>query len=256
MVAIKVLVADDEPIMADELSDLVAEAGGQVVGVAHSGHEALSLAKKTQPDLLFLDIKMPDMDGLAVARRLAALPHPPTVVFATAYDEYALQAFSVNALDYVLKPFDEGDINRVLDKYRKIFATLPASFPKGVSPSMPSWSHKFSVESNDRGEIIDSSQIAVIYAKDRQVFIRTIPGKTYRTKLTLQEFEHCLDPHKFFRCHRNYIVNVDVIKQIIPWFNRGYMLVLSGSRDRGGETLQIPVSRFYVRNLKEHILFS
>lgn len=116
--------------------------------------------------------------------------------------------------------------------------------------------NKFSVEKGDHSEIIDSCQIELIYAKDRQVFIRTVAGETFRAKLTLQEFEHRLDPHKFFRCHRNYIVNIDMIKQIVPWFNRGYMLILNCGQEKNGHVLEVPVSRFYVHNLKKYILFS
>lgn len=259
MAVIRVLVADDESIMAAELSSMVEEAGCQVAGVAHGGQETLDLVEKLVPDLLFLDIKMPDMDGLTVAKRLADLPRPPVVVFATAYDDFALQAFAVNAVDYILKPFDERDIKRVLQKYRKLFAgTLRPGVRTSVDepPASTARPHKFSVEKDNCGEIIDSTQMALIYAKDRRVYIRTVQGETFNSKLTLQEFEHCLDPHKFFRCHRNYIVNVDIIKKIVPWFKRGYVLVLDGGQERSGSVLEIPVSRSYVHKLRQYIQFS
>ena len=137
----------------------------------------------------------------------------------------------------MLKPFDEADVERVLQKIKKQLA----------GRLKPVYSKKFTAEKGDRIEIIDQDRIQMVYAKDRLVFIQTIDGEVYNSRLNLQDFENRLDPAKFFRCHRNFIVNMDQVKQVANWFNRGYLLIL-----KNGKT-EVPVSRAFTRRLKEYI---
>ena len=111
------------------------------------------------------------------------------------------------------------------------------------------YSRKFTVDTGSSMNILDANDIQMVYAKDRMVFIQTIGGKNYKAKSTLQEFESRLDPKHFFRCHRNYIVNIDQIKAILSWFNRGYLLTMKD------EKTEVPVSRAYVNKLREYIQF-
>ncbi|CVK18659.1 LytR/AlgR family response regulator transcription factor [Sporomusa sphaeroides] len=255
MKGVKVVIADDEKLMAQELRALLLELYSdlQIVGVVHDGETALQLVKTHKPDIAFLDIQMPGMTGLAVAKRLIAAEEPPAVVFATAYDEYALKAFSVNAMDYILKPYDEADIRRVMEKFEKMLAGTSVK-PKesdNKDLSKPGGIRKFSLEKGDRMEIIDSDKIELIYAKDRLVYIKTLDGEIYRTKLTLQEYEGKLPAECFFRCHRNYIVNVNQIKEIATWFNKGYILILK--KNAAGKSQEVPVGRAYAARLREYI---
>ncbi|MDF2568461.1 MAG: response regulator receiver domain protein [Sporomusa sp.] len=252
---VKVVIADDEKLMAEELRSLLLELYPDlcIVGVAHDGETALQLVKSYRPAIAFLDIQMPGMTGLEVAEQLIACEESPVLVFATAYDEYALKAFAVNALDYILKPYDEVEVERVMKKFEKILAGTTVKAPTSRNKEVPkaTGTRKFSVEKGDRMEIIDSDKIELVYAKDRLVYIKTIEDETYRTKLTLQEFEGKLPADRFFRCHRNYIVNVNQIKEIANWFNKGYLLILQ--KTMNGKGLEIPVGRAYATRLKEYI---
>jgi DNA-binding LytR/AlgR family response regulator len=251
---VKVVIADDEKMMAEELQTLLLETYPDLVlsGMAQDGETVLALVRTAKPDIVFLDIQMPGMTGLEVAEKLTAMEEPPAIVFATAYDEYALTAFSVNAMDYILKPYDENDIARVMGKFERMLARSSVKpRAEGQKPTNISGERKFSVEKGDRMEIIGSDKIELVYAKDRLVYIKTLDGEVYRTKLTLQEFETKLPAVRFFRCHRNYIVNVNQIKEIATWFNKGYLLILQKSG--AGKSAEVPVGRAYAARLKEYI---
>jgi len=247
----KVVIVDDERIMAAELKTVIEELYPkiQIVGVCHDGEAALQMIMKLKPDIVFLDIEMPEMNGLQVAEQLTIIDPAPVIVFVTAFDEFALKAFAVNAVDYILKPLDESDIQRVMKKIEKLLERHGNPIPVELkSPIKAGYMRKISVENGDRIEIIDSENIQLIYAKDRLVFILMLDGKTYRAKLTLQDFELRLPPERFFRCHRNYIVNINEIKQIATWFKKGYLLILKGSKNQ-----EVPVGRAYVGKMKEYI---
>ncbi len=245
------LIADDEPLLCLELSELLTQCAPdiQVAGICHDGNAALEFIKTHALDIVFLDIQMPEQTGIAVARALAGLPEAPAIVFVTAHSGFALDAFGVNALDYLLKPFDETDLQRVLTKLRRF---LPSSAPPEVSVTTPARQlpQKFTVEKNDRLLIVDAQQIQMVFAQNRQVYLQTLDGGTFQSKLSLQEFESLLDANQFIRCHRNFIVNLSAIEQLSHWFNRGYLLTL-----RGALSAEAPVSRNFVKNLRQHIHF-
>lgn len=252
---VKVILADDEKLMAEELRSLLLELYPDIaiLGVLHDGEAALKMTKARKPDILFLDIQMPGMTGLAVAEQLMGYEDSPAIVFATAYDEYALTAFSVNAIDYILKPYDEAELERVMKKFEKMLARSSVKTRAASQQDLArnACVRRFTVEKGDRMEIVDSNNIELVFAKDRLVFIKTLDGETYRTKLTLQEFEGKLPAERFFRCHRNYIVNVDQIKEIANWFNKGYLLILH--KTAAGKGLEVPVGRAYAARLREYI---
>lgn len=242
-----VMIVDDEPIMAEELKTLLMELypALHICGICQDGETALEMIGKIKPDIVFLDIQMPGMNGMEVAKHLAETVNSPIVIFVTAFDEFAIKAFEVNAVDYVLKPVDEVDLQRVMKKAEKL---QQRTEPKVSAPQNIKNARKFSVEKGDRMEIVDSENIKLVYAKDRLVFLLTLDGECYRTKLTLQDFEAKLPQSKFFRCHRNYIINIDQIKQIANWFKKGYLLILKDEKN-----LEVPVGRAYVAKLKEYI---
>lgn len=240
---IRTLLVDDEPLMCQELQVLLEEyLDIEVIGSCHDSQEALKKITALQPDLVFLDIQMPGKSGIQIAKAMSHLPHTPMVVFATAYQNYAMEAFGVNAVDYILKPFDESDIDRAIQKVRR-YAARPL-------PSIRQRPLKLSAEANDRLEIIDQQDIQVIYTENRAILIQTRDGRTLSGKMSLQEYEEFLDPQMFCRCHRGHIVNVQCIERLDTWFNRGYILTLSGVKPH-----EVPVSRAYVKNLKSFIQF-
>jgi two-component system LytT family response regulator/two-component system response regulator LytT len=237
---LRVIIVDDEPLMCDELKCLLEDTGEvQVVGIGHSGEEALTLCDRPDVDAVFLDIQMPVMNGMEAARILNSRSRCPLIVFITAFSNYAVEAFQVDAVDYILKPFDERDIERILHriKQRQI---------KPLPPARP-FLKKILAETGDRLEVIDVKQIQYFQAENRQIFVCTIGGKKYEIRNRLNELEEALDPADFFRCHRNFIVNVNQIGQLASWFNRGYLLIMNPSRD------EIPVGRVYAAKLKNYL---
>lgn len=255
MKKITVLVVDDEPLMCEELlAQLELHEVMDILAVCHNGEDALAKGAELKPDLVFLDIQMPGISGLTVADVLSRQTDPPKVVFLTAHDEYALKAFSLDAVDYVLKPFDEHDINRVVVKMKKMFcrsgkADIATSGPE-YHGSGAGYTRKFCVQQGAKLEVICQEQIQFIHARERLVFMQTTDGQSHLVRFTLNELMDKLDPKIFVRCHRNYIVNIDQIKNLENWFNRGYLLALRGD----GKT-EIPVSRQYVKQLKTYLEF-
>lgn len=247
----RVLIVDDEPLMCDEIALLLSQCcpETEVIGTCFDGKSALAVIAKENPDIIFLDIHMPELTGLMLAQLLNALPHPPFVVFCTAYSEFALDAFQVNAVGYIMKPLDEKDIRRVMDKIG--YLTESAEVRSTTANAAPAlYSRKFAIELDEKHHIIDVSSIQMIYAENRQVFVQTLQGKNWRSRLTLHDFEKKLDPRHFLRCHRNFIVNLECIEEFTAWFNRGYLLKLRGKRPA-----EVPVSRNYVQALRQHIQF-
>lgn len=254
MKTLKAVVVDDEPVMARMLETLLARHGDIcVVGVAHDGDDALQLIAAQKPDLVFLDIQMPGQNGLEVAAQLEQEASPPWVVFVTAHDEFAMKAFAVNAADYVLKPFDEEDVERVLRKVRKNRLRAMREMAGGLSGLKSAdpagrWLRKFGVIVEDKTLVVSVQDICYICAEDRMVFVNLKDGRRYPVKQTLQEWERKLNPEQFFRCHRNYIVNMEQVRQVSPWFNRGCLLTLQGEG-----RMEVPVSRVNVKRLEEYM---
>lgn len=237
----KALVVDDETLLCDELKCLL-EASGEisVAGIAHSGKEALTLLDKLDVDIVFLDIQMPGMSGMEVSKLLAERQDSPWIVFVTAFSNYAVDAFKVDAVDYLLKPFDEEDVGRLLKKLREKRRLWEIEKPR-------KYLKKVLAEAGDRLEVIDVSRVQYFQAEERQVFLVTTDKKKYEIKNRLNELEEMLDPAEFFRCHRNYIVNVNHISQLANWFHRGYLLIMQNP------AAEIPVGRVYAPRLKQYL---
>jgi len=236
----RAVIVDDEPLICGELKTLLeAQEWAWVVGVYHDGARALAFLEEEGADLVFLDIQMPEMGGLELAARLAELPRPPRVVFVTAYAQYALEAFKVRAMDYLLKPFDAADLLRIRDRMAgagRIAAESPR-FPRTIL-----------VEGATGFDVVPVDRIRMIVAREREVFLETLDGRSRPTRTRLTEFEARLDPAFFLRCHRNYIVNVDQVANLTPWFNHAYLIHLKPLRD--GAPAEIPVGRMYLPRLK------
>lgn len=244
MNTLQVLIVDDEPLICDELNSvLTAIPDVKVTGIAHNAQDAAKLLTARAVDVVFMDIHMPGMSGLELAKKLSRGPAAPLIVFVTAYSNFAVDAFSIDAVDYILKPFDEQDIDRVLTKVR---------WRQQMKGPLPSRSRglvrKLCVEAGDRLEVIDVNRIRFIRADDRQVFIHTLEGQVFEVRRRLSELEEMLDTADFYRCHRNYIVNVNQIGQVASWFNRGYRLIMKAP------PVEIPVGRVYAHRLKDYLL--
>lgn len=252
---LKVLIADDEYAICDALTDILKKNPvTEVVSVCHDGDEALENIKAFNPDLVFLDIRMPGMTGLELANTLKEWEEPPIIVFVTAFDDYAIQAFEADAIDYVLKPFDANDIEKAIRKIKKLFSkrfNIDLAEKLSIQPPQPNhFPLQFCFYQGDKTHIVHYQDIQFAYAENREVFVQTIDGEKYTCKLILQELEDKLDPNQFFRCHRSYIVNMFYAKEISPGFNRGYLLTMKGTKN-----VEIPVSRAMITKLSRYICF-
>jgi len=239
---VRVVIVDDEPLICGELQCLLeAQGWARVVGVFHDGARALAFLEEEEADLAFLDIQMPELDGLQLARRLQAFPRPPRVVFVTAFSQFALEAFGVQAMDYLLKPFDEADLLRIRDRVAR------AGLERGGPPAPP-WPRTVLVETGTGFDVVPVDRIRMIVAREREVHLETLDGRIRPTRTRLTEYEAKLDPGRFLRCHRNYIVSLDQVQQLTPWFNHGFLLRLKPLKD--GAPAEIPVGRSYLPQLK------
>lgn len=253
--AINTIIVDDEKPARDELAYLLKGFPEvQVVGQGKNGVEAVALIKEHAPDLVFLDVKMPGLDGFGVLKKLVErklkVPH---VVFATAFDDYAVHAFEVNAVDYVLKPFDKGRIAKAIARARKEMEThsstaerleqLVSQLGAAKQAAQPA---KLLVKSQQRLLLVDSEDIIFASIADGLISVigREVEGTSnYRT---LEELHAALDADEFWRPHRSYLVNIHHIKEVVPWFKSSYMLKMSDKKQT-----EIPVSRAQTKRLRE-----
>jgi len=280
--SISALIIDDEQLARDELKYLLDSVGGvDVVAQGANGLEAVDLIEEHHPDLVFLDVQMPGQDGFAVIQRLmersrarsarvaAGIENTvaplPQIVFATAFDQYAVRAFDVNAVDYLLKPFDrarvleaverarariaagnqatgdapEADIESQLDQLLRLL-NRPQSGEHGRPPA------KLIVQAQSRLLLVDQADIcfAAIDEGVIRIVTRTFEGQSKCR--TLEELLELLDPARFWRAHRGFVVNIDQIREVMPWFKSSYQLRMNDKQQT-----EIPVSRAQTKRLRE-----
>ncbi|NLY85459.1 MAG: response regulator transcription factor [Tissierellia bacterium] len=248
---LRCLIVDDEKPARDEILYILEEIDDvEVAGEASHGIEALELIEKIRPDVVFLDIQMPQMSGIEIAKRILKKGLELMIIFVTAYDQFALDAFEVNAIDYLLKPICEDRLKRTIQK----IATLKSNkeglnydklsrLIKDMSPSKSS-SPWISVFYKNKLIPIETKDIVYITVEDKNTVIVTEKGK-FEINYTLNELMDKLDPNLFFRSHKSYIVNLKYIESIEPWFNSTYNINLKSTKDI------VPVSRTYSKRFKE-----
>lgn len=248
------VIVDDEELALEELRYLLESmAEVEVAGQGRNGLEAIKLVEELEPDLLFLDIQMPGLNGFQVVEALLKKDALPEVVFVTAYDQYAVQAFDVNVVDYILKPVEKARLEKAIQRVKKQLdsKTVTENRLRELLNMMTPASQKKTkllVKDKNRHILIDSDE--VIYATVSEgvvsVAAKELVGDTnYRT---LEDLQADLDPEVFWRVHRSYLVNINKIKEVIPWFNRTLQLKM---HDRN-ET-EIPVSRAHAKRFKEYL---
>ena len=281
---ISALIIDDEQLARDELSYLLAQVGGvDVVAQGTNGIEAVDLIEEYHPDLVFLDVQMPGMDGFAVIERLLAQralaklkdaqPAPPQaalpqIVFATAYDQYAVRAFDVNAVDYLLKPFDRTRVQQAVERVRGRIASR-ASATEGAGPSSDSpiesqldqllrllntpqgasrtpQPARVIVQAQSRLLLVDQAEICYAAIDEGVIRVVTQTFEGSSKCRTLEELLELLDPSLFWRAHRGFVVNINHIREVMPWFKSSYQLRMNDKRQT-----EIPVSRAQTKRLRE-----
>lgn len=260
------VLVDDEALARDELAFLLGQVRGvDIVGTAGNGIEAVDTITRLKPDVVFLDIQMPGLTGFEVARRLIDADTPSHIIFVTAYDHHAIEAFEVNAVDYLLKPVDATRLDVAIQRARRLIAfERPAETPTdaavaGVTPEQLERIVEIVAERRQRrdrlalkvGErflLVQADE--VIYASLANDVITVVAGKHVGTSScrTLDELQEQLDPSIFWRVHRSHLVNINKVKEIVPWFNRNYLL-----RMKDEKATEIPVSRNHTRRLREYL---
>lgn len=258
------LIIDDEPLARQELHYLLDAIGGvEVLAQGTNGIEAVELITHHKPDIVFLDVQMPGLDGFAVLKKLLDKKFPlPQIVFATAYDQYAVRAFEVNAADYLLKPFDRKRVKKSIDK-----ASLQLSTPAESSseakldallrlmeeqahtprPNHPAktWG-KIVVRAQSRLLLVDPGDICFAAIGDGAIQVVTNAVEGQANCRTLEELMEQLNPKTFWRAHRSFVVNLKHIREVVPWFNSSYQLLMDDPKHT-----EIPVSRSQTKHLRE-----
>lgn len=252
MKKIKVLVADDEPLARERLSGLLSqEPDIEVVGEARDGEEAVTAIHDDSPDLVFLDVQMPQMSGFDVIEAVGT-DKMPLVIFVTAYDQHALKAFQVRALDYLLKPFDRERFKDALGRARKQLerdengdlGRRLLALVKDLRRDQPK-SDRLVVKSGGRLFFLRTDEIDWVEAAGNYVRLHVGPG-SHLLRETMNAIEGRLDPEKFFRIHRSRIVNMERIQELQPWLNGEYAVLLrTGTR--------LTLSRGYREKLQDRL---
>ena len=285
---IKALIVDDEQLARDELQYLLSSIDDvEVVAQGKNGIEAIALVPRMEPDVLFLDVQMPGLDGFAVLRKLLEKTGPetlPQIIFATAFDKYAVRAFEVNAVDYLLKPFDRTRLEQALERVRaRLQSPAPNATPNAAqsspgaagedaptSPRAPKLSReqveslirlieqqsggtpsngrssKIVVQAGTRMLLVDQKELCFAAIDEGVISVSTPTIEGQSKCRTLEELLDLLDPQIFWRAHRSYVVNINHIKEVVPWFKSSYQLRMNDRKNT-----EIPVSRAQTRRLRE-----
>ena len=239
---LRMYIVDDEPLARDELKYLLLRCKvAEIVGESDCVDNALADIHILKPDLVFLDIELADENGLNIAKKLGEYNPAPALIFATAYDEYALQAFDLNAVDYILKPFEEERILKALEKVKRTRGINNVQQRPGTQP-VREVKGKIPVLVDDRIILLNCSDILYLESRDGKCIIKT-KTMEYKVGDALVMIEKKIKDGAFLRVHRSFIVNVDQIAEIEPWFNSTYNLTMEGGS-------KVPVSRTYVKELR------
>ena len=255
---LRVLVVDDEQPARDELCyQLEQLTDVEVVAQAGNGFEALSAVDSHNPELVLLDIQMPGLSGFEVARRLLEREIPsPALVFVTAFDQHAIEAFEVNAVDYLLKPVDRARLEQALARARRWLGVQRTGDPVNdqleriVKMMADRQIRRDQVAVRAAGRFLLIQAEEIIFASLADESINIVTGQVTGTAnyRTLDELQARLDPEVFWRVHRSHLVNINKIKEIVPWFSRNYIL-----RMKDAKGTEIPVSRSQTKRLREYL---
>lgn len=246
---IRTVVVDDEKLARDRVTGFLKRISDvQLIGEAADGPAAIELIETLDPDLVLLDVQMPGMDGFSVLR---ALKDPPHIVFATAYDEYAIKAFEVEALDYLLKPFSQARlaaaVERVRQKLAEGRARVDSEAVSRVADTRNVYATQIPVHTARKILVVPVKEILWFAVESRLVYAH-VDGRALMTNFTLRELEDRLDPQVFFRAHKSRLVNLEQVKEVARWFGGRYRLVM-----RDAQASQVELSRVQARELRARL---
>jgi two-component system response regulator LytT len=245
---ISAVLVDDEQLASEELSYLLKEFPEvEVLATGRNGLEAIKLIESLEPDVVFLDVQMPGLDGFGVIQKLREKNIPlPHFILATAYDQYALEAFRWEALDYLLKPIEKDRLALAVERAVKAVAEkAKLSPPEPVADKNAAQRTKLLVRSSNRHFMVDAQDVIYATIEDGLITVvaSSVEGESnYRT---IEELQSNLDPQTFWRVHRSFLVNIHRIKEVIPWFKSSFQLRMDDKKQT-----EIPVSRVQTKRLR------
>ncbi len=243
------LVADDELLAREELSYLLKDIPGiDLLQTAANGLEAIDRIQESEPDLVFLDVQMPGLDGLGVIQRLRETGGPlPYFVLTTAFDHYAIEAFRLEALDYLLKPVEKDRLNETVARAKRALdAPQSSTEPAKQAPPVHAIQRtKLLVRSSNRNLIVDTQDMIYATIDDGLITVVTSQFEGHSNYRTIEELQSNLDPDLFWRVHRSFLVNINRIKEVIPWFKSSFQLKMDDKKQT-----EIPVSRIQTKRLR------
>jgi two-component system LytT family response regulator len=252
---LRAYLVDDEPLALRRLGRLLKATGRvDIVGSATDAEAALPFLSTEAVDLLFLDIQMPGMSGFEL---LSKLESQPPVIFTTAFDQYALRAFEVNSVDYLLKPIEAEQLDRALNKIERLrasgatldFRRVIEEVATALRSNATGFPERIASRSGDRVQFIDLSLVTHFVARDKLTYAVTAE-KSYVVDSTISDLEQRLDPRRFIRIHRSMVVNLDYVQEIHPWFTGGVVVRLKDDRKT-----ELTVARDRVRALRQRLTF-
>jgi len=246
---VRLVVVDDEKLARDRVKGFLAKISDvELVGEAEDGPSAVELIERENPDLVLLDVQMPGGDGFSVLR---GLKEPPHVIFATAYDEYAIKAFEVEAIDYLLKPFSKDRLADAIERVRQRIddgaAKADAAALARVAEPSKVYAKQIPVHTARKILVLPVDEILWFAVESRLVYAH-VDGRAYMTNFTLRELEERLDPEIFFRAHKSRLVNLQQVKEIARWFGGRYRLVMKDE-----QSSQVELSRVQARELRARL---
>jgi two-component system response regulator LytT len=254
---LRVVVADDErPARSFLVALLRMFKDVTIVGEADSGKAAVALIERERPDLALLDLQMPELDGIGVVRMLKPQTMP-LIAFVTAYDEYAVRAFEINAVDYLLKPVEQTRLGLAVDRARRRIETARpvdgvnnAELEKIIQivAERQSRRERMAIKVGERFLLVQAEEIIYASLADEGITVKTSQHAGTSNYRTLDELHERLDPTVFWRVHRSHLVNINKIKEIVPVFSRNYIL-----RMKDDSSTEIPVSRTQTRRLRDYL---
>jgi two-component system LytT family response regulator/two-component system response regulator LytT len=247
---ISTLVVDDEALARDELAYQLKDFPDiELIATAENGLQAVDLISKLEPDLVFLDVQMPGLDGFGVIRELRSRGGDlPYFVLATAFDQYAVEAFRVEALDYLLKPIDKDRLTESVGRARRVIEDHESDAPPLNTDRERSGAiqrTKLLVRSNNRNLIVDAQDMIYATIDDGLITVVTSSFEGQSNYRTIEELQSNLDPDLFWRVHRSFLVNINKIREVIPWFKSSFQLKMDDKKQT-----EIPVSRIQTKRLR------
>ena len=250
---LKAIVVDDEQLAREELCYMLEQMDNiEVIAQAGNGLEAVGIVERLTPDVLFLDVQMPGLNGFEVAHRLIQNGSPPNIVFVTAFDKHAIEAFEVNAVDYVLKPVESARLEKAVERARQRISQAPLNDQVErivqLMSERQSKRERVAIKVGDRFLLVQAEEIIYASLTDESINIVTSQLAGTSNFRTLDELQARLDPSIFWRVHRSHLVNINKVKEIVPWFSRNYIL-----RMKDAKATEIPVSRAQTKRLREYL---